>query len=158
MVRCETPNLSTMVDYWDRILDALKHAGVTPKQLQENLSISYQAMKKLEEGKTKSFSAENNARAARFLGVNSFWLATGEEAMFEEKQTNNTPYAIQDRVQASKACDPVAAYIGPTWPFITLKPEQYALLSDHQKGIIEGHALEMLKSQNETKNGGTRAA
>lgn len=86
MVRAELSNLSTMVDYWERISEAMGHAGVTPKQLQSSLGISYQAMKKLEDGKTKSLSAENNARAARFLGVNSHWLATGEERMLDIKR------------------------------------------------------------------------
>lgn len=75
-----------MVDYWERLSAALAHAQSSLKQLQENLGVSYQAMKKLEDGKTKSLSAQNSARAAQFLQVDSHWLATGEGKMIPVKQ------------------------------------------------------------------------
>lgn len=156
-VQVETPTLSTMVDYWQRISDALKHANASQKQLQEALGISYQAMKKLEEGKTKSLSAENNARAARFLGVNSHWLATGEDTML----ASNTPNQRLFQKAASTTCltaqEPSAPPLS-AWPFLELKPEQYAKLSERQKGIIEGFALALVKETPHTKSNGTRAA
>lgn len=115
-------------------------------------------MKKLEDGKTKSLSAENNARAARFLGVNSFWLATGEETMLEADQASSAAYRSQDHADIHHVGEAVTAYIGQAWPFMHIKPEQYARLSERQKGIIEGCALGMLRDQNEVKSGSARAA
>lgn len=37
-------------------------------------------------GKSKAFTAENNAKAAEFLKVNSFWLATGDGSMMSDVQ------------------------------------------------------------------------
>lgn len=158
MVRQKTSNLTTMVDYWQRISDALKHAGVTQKQLQEHLGISYQAMKKLEDGKTKSLSAENNARAARFLGINSHWLATSEESMLQSGRASNVTYRHQERMAAQHVGESSTPFSSTVWPFIHIKPEQYALLSERQKGIIEGFALNMLKEQTDVKSSSTRAA
>ena len=47
--------------------------GVTPQAMHQALS-----------GATKQLSAENAARAARFLGVEIYWLCTGEGPMRAE--------------------------------------------------------------------------
>lgn len=56
----------------------MEDAGCSIQRLADALGISYQAVKKAVEGKTKAFSAENNAKTAQFLGVPSEWLATGQ--------------------------------------------------------------------------------
>ena len=95
-----------MVDYWERLSAALAHAQSNLKQLQEYLGVSYQAMKKLEDGKTKSLSAQNSAQAAKFLGVDSHWLATGEGEMLITKQapfgntSNQSPLQLPDGARA----------------------------------------------------------
>lgn len=48
------------------------------KWLAQKIGVSYQAAVKALAGDTKSLTAENNVKAARALGVNSEWLATGE--------------------------------------------------------------------------------
>jgi hypothetical protein len=60
-------------------LDQRPGAGVT--ELANATRVSYQAIRavlKGGEGETKALSSETHVRAARFLGVDSFWLATGE--------------------------------------------------------------------------------
>lgn len=70
--------------YAARLQDAMRRAGRDPadtssvRWLADHLKISYQAVKKAVTGDSKSLSAENNANAAKFLGVSSEWLATGE--------------------------------------------------------------------------------
>jgi phage repressor protein C with HTH and peptisase S24 domain len=56
----------------------MRAAGVSTTQLARELDISYQAVKKVLSGGSGAFNAENNAAAARFLGVSSDWLATGK--------------------------------------------------------------------------------
>lgn len=67
-----------MVDYADRLNDAMKAAGVSTSELARAIGISYQAVKKVREGLSSQFSTDNNIAAARRLGVNSDWLATGK--------------------------------------------------------------------------------
>lgn len=55
--------------------------GVTRTRLAEELGVSYVAVKKVLDGLTRAFTAENNSRAAAFLGVSPDWLATGEGEM-----------------------------------------------------------------------------
>lgn len=132
-----------MVDYWKRLLEAMTHAGVAKAQLQAHLGVSYQAMKKLEDGKTKSLTAENNAKAAKFLGVNAYWLATGEETMLKidagaaYRMESPTPPSIQEKR---------ASYDAKIWPFEDVSPQQYQRLDDRQKWKIEGYVLGMLEN------------
>lgn len=68
-----------MVAYKDRLAQAMEKAGsVSPSALATAIGISYQAVKKVLEGTSAAFSAPNNTLAARFLRVNSDWLATGD--------------------------------------------------------------------------------
>lgn len=72
-----------MVDYTERLACAMKHAGASKPALAKAVGISYQAVKKVLDGGSRSLTAENNAKAARFLGVSSHWLATGEGEMLD---------------------------------------------------------------------------
>ncbi len=66
-----------MVEYRDRLIEAMKYAGISATQLAASLSTSYQAVKKVIDGKSTAFNAANNALAAREMGVSSDWLALG---------------------------------------------------------------------------------
>lgn len=70
--------MPTMVDYKDRLQQAMKDAGVSTARLARALEISYQAVAKVISGQSAAFNAVNNAAAARVLGVDSDWLATGQ--------------------------------------------------------------------------------
>lgn len=65
-----------MNNYKDRLIAAMS-TFVTVSQLADALGVSYQAVKKVTDGKSAAFTAENNSKAAAFLGVSSDWLATG---------------------------------------------------------------------------------
>lgn len=67
-----------MVDYSDRLTASMQQAGVSVTRLAARLGVSYQAVKKVLDGKSKCFSAENNARAAALLGISPDWLVTGK--------------------------------------------------------------------------------
>lgn len=67
-----------MVDYSDRLADAMKRRNVSAQQMADHLRVTYQAVKKVLDGKSKEFSAVNHEHAARFLGVSGYWLATGK--------------------------------------------------------------------------------
>lgn len=68
-----------MVEYRDRLKQAMDEAKpkVSIAALARAMGISYQAVKKVVDGASNSFSAENNSRAAKLLGVSSDWLASG---------------------------------------------------------------------------------
>ena len=73
---------SIMVEpYAERLAAAMKHAGLKTQKLADQLGVSYQAIKKALDGKTKSLSAENSSRVAVMTGVSAHWLATGEGEM-----------------------------------------------------------------------------
>lgn len=74
-------NITTMVEYKERLEVAMKRAGMGAAQLAAAINMSYQGVKKVMDGKSGAFSAENNSKAAAALGVNSDWLATGDRAM-----------------------------------------------------------------------------
>lgn len=128
MVRAESLTLSTMVDFSDRLKKALSHAERQPGDLQKHLPVSYQAIKKVLDGSSKSFSAENCAKAARYLGVSIYWLATGEGNMLDDQQ----PHAV------NMVAERIAPYKNPQWPFKHVSPQQIAQLDSHQLCRAEG--------------------
>lgn len=67
-----------MNTYGERLEEALRIAGRERKELCAAIDITLQALGQVISGKTKALTAANSARAARFLKVDHFWLATGE--------------------------------------------------------------------------------
>jgi len=63
--------------YGERLAQALDLSGKDRQDLADDLSISVQAVSQVLLGKTKALTAENSVKAARFLGVDAYWLATG---------------------------------------------------------------------------------
>jgi hypothetical protein len=93
-----------MGDYQQRLLDSMKHASVDEHALAKALQVSYQAVKKVTEGKTNAFNAYNNAKAAQFLGVGSgYWLATGEP---EPQAAQYSPQALDVARSLDAIADP----------------------------------------------------
>lgn len=70
-----------MVEYKDRLAKAMAVAKVKTQALADALGISYQAVKKVLDGKSAAFDTVNNSKAAKFLGISSDWLAREEGAM-----------------------------------------------------------------------------
>ena len=64
-------------EYAARLNQAMKAASMSTGELAACLGITYTAVRKVREGLSGAFNAANNSRAAKFLGVNPCWLATG---------------------------------------------------------------------------------
>ena len=64
-----------MPSYSDRLKRAMDERGLDIPTLAAKIGVSYQAVRKATKG--GGMSAENNAKAAKVLGVNSDWLALG---------------------------------------------------------------------------------
>lgn len=72
----------TTTTYGQRLLEALKAAGKSRRQLATALGITEQAVGNIINGKeTTFFMANNSAEAAAFLDVDHYWLATGKGQM-----------------------------------------------------------------------------
>lgn len=82
-----------MSTFQNRLQQAMRSAGVSTQALADAMGTSYQAIRKAEHGQSKSFSAANNEKAARFLNVTSKWLATGEGPMRAGDDTPGVPPA-----------------------------------------------------------------
>jgi transcriptional regulator with XRE-family HTH domain len=70
------------MDFGQRLAHAMELAGL-PKyggasQLARGIGTTPQAPLQVLKGESKALTAENTARAAKFLKVDWFWLATGE--------------------------------------------------------------------------------
>lgn len=67
--------------YGARLSEALEHAKKSRVELSRGIGLSVQAIGQVINGDTKALTAENNALAAEFLRVSSYWLATGKGEM-----------------------------------------------------------------------------
>ncbi len=74
------PSATTLeaMDYADRLRQAMADAGMSIADLARALGVTYQAVSKVVKGATRSLTAANNDKAAKLLGVNPGWLATGQ--------------------------------------------------------------------------------
>lgn len=73
------------MNYGQRLNAALKAAKKSRKDLSDQIGISPQAIGMVitsAGGKERSLSTENHTKAAKYLGVNPNWLATGAGEMF----------------------------------------------------------------------------
>lgn len=69
------------MSYATRLQLALDHSKLSRVAFAESIGISAQAVSQVLNGQTKSLSAENSAKAAKELGVDHYWLATGDGSM-----------------------------------------------------------------------------
>ncbi len=104
-----------MVDYKDRLSDAMKAAGMSTSALAVKLEVTYQAVDKVLKGNTKELTASNNSKAAQILGVNADWLATGKGPQHRGSTSDATsskipegylsPTEISELVRLYAACN-----------------------------------------------------
>ena len=104
-----------MIEYKDRLLEAMEEAQITVAGLAKEMGLSYQAVKKVVDGATTSFTAVNNSRAAEILDRNSNWLATGKgEKKHVERAPSWTPASEPEYLNVVindlEAADPVPGY------------------------------------------------
>jgi transcriptional regulator with XRE-family HTH domain len=67
-----------MVEIKQRFATAMARSGVRTTTLAKAMGVSYQAVKKILDGKTKMLTPENNLKAALCLDVDPNWLALGQ--------------------------------------------------------------------------------
>jgi len=113
-----------MVDYSDRLREAMAAAGYDPAALAKHLHVSYQAVKKVLDGKSNAFNAINHAEVARLLNVSSDWLAIGD--------------AARERA----AGEPVGRVSG--WPFKRVDFARVLSLDEGDLAYLEGRIAEVL--------------
>lgn len=82
----------TMVEYKDRLQRAMDERGVSARELADRVGMTYQAVKKVLDGKSAAFNAVNHAIVARYLDVRSDWLAIGDEPMARRGQEPAEPW------------------------------------------------------------------
>ena len=66
------------MSYGKRLDRALTLAGKERKELANAIGVKVQSIGQVINGQTQALTAENSARAAKFLKVDHHWLATGE--------------------------------------------------------------------------------
>jgi len=150
IVHHQPPTLATMVDYGTRLAEAMKHAQSSPTALSKALGVSYQAVKKVLDGKSLALNAENHMRAARFLGVNSYWLATGEESL-----SLKSPAAAPIPISSYKATENDNTASSYNWPFKSLSAQQVRELSDFRRGLAEGYLKRLIDEEASIQSNGT---
>ncbi len=104
----------------ERLEASLWSARKDRQQLAEALSISVQAIGQVLSGKTKALNAENTAKAARYLRVDPYWLATGEGGI-------STPSCLN-----------------AGWPF-SIPYESYELLPKDKKNLLNEKVVSFIE-------------
>ena len=117
--------LVRMSTFDERLAIALQNAGKSAADLAPvlrsstgEMGVSKQAVHQALNGSTKSMTAENVARAARFLRCDFYWLATGE----------------------------VAADAESAWPFQAVERARFEQLPERRKGEVEKAVLDAIES------------
>jgi len=109
--------------FGQRLELALKLAEKDRSALAEATDLTVQAIGQVIQGKTKALTAENSAKAARFLKVDSYWLATGE----------GKPRPVG------------ATVAGPDqWPFQRLALDRFLQLTENQQRGIEDSLIKQV--------------
>jgi len=85
-----------MDTYGDRLEHALQFSGKSRKDLCLAIGVTLQALGQVLSGKTKALTSENSARAARFLEVDHYWLATGQGQIIDDASHRSLPEADGD--------------------------------------------------------------
>lgn len=101
------------MSYGERLSQAIEIAKSSRAAVAKAIGISEQAVGQAIRGDTKSHTAENQARICKLLGVDYYWLATGE----------GKPRPISD------------------WPFSSFLPSQYSRLDPLITAEVEQRLL-----------------
>ena len=144
--------------------------SVKRAQLSKALGISYVAVKKVLDGQTKAFTAENNSLAASFLGVSPDWLATGEGNMIATDGSDSVQsrFAKNQSIELVSALEKVEAalvsiktsaanntvHLDHAWPFKNITRDQWLDLTEEQKAIVESVVTGMLAPHHSAGGGG----
>lgn len=146
MVFHNAGTLATMVEFRDRLRAAMDGAKVSRDALSAHLRVTRVAIDKLLDGRSKSMTAENCAKAARFLRADHFWLATGIGEMHPGE--DDPQHKVADR------CIDYLPAESAQWPMQTVTLAEYRTLSERQQGHIEGQIRNMLDVKKATAGAG----
>ena len=127
-----------MVEYSDRLNHALRENGVTARQLAAHLGVTYQAVKKVIDGKSAALNAPNHVLTATFLGISSEWLALGKGLM-----------------RSANSAEPESVKI-EKWPFGDFS--QYESLSPAKKEQLAQIVEAFIAGAQENKSGTKKTA
>jgi transcriptional regulator with XRE-family HTH domain len=78
-----------------RLDKAMKLRGVDIATLAKACECKYQSIAQVIKGSSRSLSAENTAKAARYLHVSCYWLATGKGPMDGDPVRDISPMGIE---------------------------------------------------------------
>lgn len=142
-----------MTTYKERIAAAMGGPEVSSQAvhaLAKALGVSYTAIKKVvdPEGKSKTLTAENNAKAAKYLRVNADWLATGKGEMRGAVASNNgaaAPAPKEDELLlaltvVAKAIEPTSTIVRdalvPTFSNLVRRPEEVGTIAQTIQNLL----------------------
>lgn len=148
MISWPPATLGAMSDFGERLQLAIEHAKTDRKTLAKAIGITVQAVgQAINFGK---FSAHNTAKAARFCGVNWYWLATGEESMsltegvYLTDDDRQVLRRVLDAAEPAPAAQPPAPSVGSKY----IKSGKLA--SSHR--VIAGPHIKPAKSKDAKTN------
>lgn len=104
-------------EYKDRFEMAMRQAGKDARDIAKDLGVSYQAVMKVLAGTTKMLKADNNSVAAKAMGVDADWLATGNG-------------------EAARSA---------AWPFRRLAAQDWLALDDYDRVLVEDAAAAKMR-------------
>ena len=126
-----------MVDYSSRLQEAMTAAGVSTQALADHLGVSYQAVRKLEQGRSTAFKVANHLKAAAFLNVSPDWLSSGKGEKVPTVAAND-----DDFVEVPHAAVRFANGLGQVFFHDDDKPPLAFRAEFLRKmGIAKGHAV-----------------
>jgi hypothetical protein len=133
-----------MVDYKGRLLWAMDHAGIDAKHLADAIGVKVQAINKIKAETSKSLSAENNALAAKELGVCPSWLATGSGPRLPAIATDQSESQVN---QARGRYSLTRIEDQSPWPFATVNPDEWIALGIDSKHLAESYIRGLIDAQ-----------
>jgi transcriptional regulator with XRE-family HTH domain len=122
-----------MGTFAQRLARAFSEGDYTQAELARQAKVSRPSVSDWFSGETRTLKAEPLVRAAKYLGVQALWLATGEGPMRSTEQAA----AIGKRSIA----EPEPAYGRPAWPFPVLSEDEVCALPRDQILRLEGAIL-----------------
>lgn len=129
-----------MVDYRERLAWAMKQAQVDAAGLAKTLGVTYQAIKKIEAGTSKSLSAKNHELVAIALKVSGYWLATGKGPRVAPQQAGANSGDVL-RVMESEKKYSTTPEKPLHWPFDRVTLSQWLLLPEADREKLEAQVM-----------------
>lgn len=151
------------MSYGKRLEEAIDLAQSSRQKLAASIKVSLQAIGDVINGKTKAFTAENNSRAARFLRVDTDWLATGDGDPRPRSGTHKAPESIRDAlrlehellnslsgIERSQVINALTYFLQHPDEWLSIAEQVEASIA---KGSLPAHTETGLRENGQTKTG-----